>query len=267
MKYHSILVKPMRHGSANNLVQSVSRALDILEVLGVAERGLGVTELAKRLGLKAPTTHNLLRTLVARGYVAKDASTQRYRLGFHCAQLGRAYGQTLRIPDVARPAIEELARRLNESVVVAAMEQGEIVFVARASGNQMLAVNFERSWVKVGYTSVCGRVLLAHVPERELQSYLESHPIRKGESEDLSSRKGLDRILAEARRDGHLEYWRDNDSVLAIAAPIRDYTGAVVASVGLGMPGVRFKRSERKTIVDAVMATAAAISGALGYRE
>ena len=72
---------------------------------------------------------------------------------------------------------------------------------------------------------------------------------------------------ARARRDGHLEYWRDAHSVLAIAAPIRDHTGQVVASVGLGMPGARFKPSQRKTIVGAVKQTAARISAELGYAQ
>jgi len=259
------MMNSQQDANSGSLVQSVARALDILEVLGQAEQGLGVTELARQLGLKVPTAHNLLRTLLARGYVAKDKSTQRYRLGFNCAQLGRAYRQTLRISEVARPAVQDLARRLNESVVVAAMEQGEIAFIARAAGSQMLAVNFERSWVKVGCTSVCGRVLLAHLPEDELGRYIDAHPIKRGEIEDIGNRRDLDRILAKARSDGHLEYWRDSNTVLAIAAPIRDYTGDVVASVGLGMPGVRFKKSERRVIVGAVEDTARHISDELGY--
>ena len=247
------------------LIQSVVRAIDILEVLAAAEHGLGVTELAKQLGLKVPTSHNLLRTLMAKGYVSQERQTQRYRLGLNCAQLGRAYRHMLRVPEVARPAIEQLALRLNESVVVAAMEQGEILFVARALGNQMLAVNFERSWVKTGYTSVCGRVLLAHLPQAELERYVGAHPIKQGEVEDIRNRRQLDGILEQARSDGHLEYWRDSNTVLAIAAPIRDFTKDVVASVGLGMPGVRFKESERETVVGAVTETAKQISVELGY--
>ncbi|NOZ23659.1 MAG: IclR family transcriptional regulator [Planctomycetes bacterium] len=253
--------------NGNGLVQSVVRALDILKVLGRSERGLGVTELAKAVDLKVPTAHNLLRTLVAKGYVAKDATSQRYRLGFNCASLGRAYRRTLRVPEIARPHIEELAQRLNESVIVAMIEGGEILFVARAAGNQMLTVNFERSLVRTGFTSVCGRVLLAHLPDHMLERYLAVHPIEDAKSEDVHSREDLDRILAQARRDGYLEYWRENNTVLAIAAPIRDFTGEVVASVGLGMPGVRFKKSEHDVVVGAVKETANKISTDLGYVE
>ena len=250
-----------------NLIQSVARAVDILEALGRSEQGLGVTELARQLGLKVPTTHNLLRTLSVRRYVAKDRTGQRYRLGFACGQIGRAYAQALRVPDLARPVIDALADRFNESVVVAMMEQGEIFFVARAAGDQMLAVNFEGSWVKTGYTSVCGRVLLAYLPGPELDAYVDAHPIEPGQIEDLPDREALERSLEQTRRDGHLEYWRDNNAVLAIAAPIRDYTSAVVASVGVGIPGVRFKESEREATVGAVMKAARRLSAELGFSE
>jgi len=246
------------------LVQSVGRALDILEALGGSEHGLGVSELARRLGLKVPTTHNLLRTLAARGYASKDAATQSYRLSFGCGRLGQAYGRTRRIPELARPVIEALARTLRQSVVVAMMEQGELAFVARASGDQMLAVNFEHASVRTGYSSVCGRVILAHLPPAELEAYVRAHPIRRGVAEDIDTRKTLDELLARARRDGHLEYWRQNKTVLAIAAPIRDHTGAVVAAVGLGMPGVHFKARDRHRIVVAVKEAAARISTGLG---
>ena len=109
----------------NNLVQSVERSFDIIELLGRSSGSVGVTEVARDLGLKTPTTHNLLRTLTARGYVSRDKN-QRYRLGFGCGQLGQAYHFALRIPGVSRPAIEKLAGSLDESVVVAMMERGEI---------------------------------------------------------------------------------------------------------------------------------------------
>ena len=141
---------------------------------------------------------------------------------------------------------------MNESVVVAVMEQNEIAFVARATGNQMLAVNFEQSSVRTGYDGVCARVILAHLPPSELEGYIATHPIAKSRVEDIRNRKDLDRVLEQARRDGHLEYWREKNTVLAIAAPVWNYAGDVVAAVGVGMPGVRFKKTERKAIVKAV---------------
>jgi len=242
----------------------VGRVFDILELLGRTEGGLGVTDLARRLELKTPTVHNLLRTLAARGYADKGED-QRYRLSYECGRLGGMYLANLRVPRIASPAIEELALDLDESVVLGMMVHGEIAFVARASGSRMLSVNFEPAVVESGYTSVCGRVILAHLSGEKLEAYLASHPVRKGRCEDIRNRSELDRVLARARRDGYLDYWRENDTVLAIAAPIHDFTGEVVAAVGLGMPGVRFKKAHRSRIIKAVKRTASVISSELGY--
>jgi IclR family acetate operon transcriptional repressor len=246
-------------------VQSVLKALDILEALAACPDGAGVTELGRRLGMKPPTVHNLLQTLARRQYAGKDDATQRYRLGFACAALGRAYLGALRVPDAARRPIEELARQVNESVVVATIQQNEIAFVARASGDRMLAVDFERSWTQAGYGSACGRVILAYLPPERLARYIDAHPIAQARTEDIRSRKDLDAILDQARRKGHLEYWREGRTVLAIAAPIRDHASEVIAAVGIGMPGVRFQERQRPKLVEAVVATADTISTTLGF--
>ena len=245
-------------------VQSVVRALEILEGLGQSEDGLGVTALAKATGLKVPTAHNLLRTLVAKGYVARDAATPRYRLGACCASIGRAYQRNLRVPDISRPIVRELAGRVNESVVVAMMEGGEIRFVMQASGDRLLTVSLGRPVSPSGYISVCGRVLLAHLPKHQLEDYIAAHPVEDSGCEDISTREDLDAILDQARRNGYLDYWRENGTVLAIAAPIRDFTGEVVAAIGLGMPSVRYKESELGTVIEAVKNAARRISIDLG---
>jgi DNA-binding IclR family transcriptional regulator len=249
------------------MIQSVDRALEILEVIERAEEPIGVTDIARELGLKVPTAHHLLQTLLEKKYVAKEDSTQRYRLGVKCAKLGTGYLRSFRIPDAARSTIEDLAVRVRGSVIVAAMEEGEMYYVARAIADEPLSVNFERPWTRIGYASACVRVILACLPEKDLGKYIDAHPLRKGRYEDVRNRKDLDRILSKVRKEGYLEYWRENKTVLAIAAPVRDYTGSVIASVGAGIPGVRFKKSELKAIVSEVRDAAERISAEMGYSE
>jgi DNA-binding IclR family transcriptional regulator len=249
------------------MIQSVDRALEILEAIERSEEPVGVTEIARQLDLKVPTAHHLLQTLLEKRYVAQEDSTQRYRLGVKCAKLGTGYLRAFRVPDAARPTIEDLALRVRGSVIVAAIEEGEMYYVARTVADELLSVNFQRPWTRIDYASACVRVILAYLPEKELGKYIEDHPIRKGRHEDIRSRKDLDRMLSKVRKEGYLEYWREKNTVLAIAAPIRDYTGSVIASVGAGIPGVRFKKSELKMIVNEVRDAASKISAEMGYTE
>jgi len=255
----------MLNSRSGHHVQSVGRALDILEALAGADEALGVTELARALGLKTPTTHNLLRTLVDRGYVARDEATRKYRLGHRCAALGEAFERALRLPDVAEPHLRALSGELNESIVLGVLEQGEVVFVARVEARRMLAVNFDHASVADGYNTVCWRVLLAHLSPEALRAYVAAHPIARSRAEDIGSRRALTRVLAQARRLGYCAYWRERHTVLAIAAPVLDATGRAVAAVGVALPGSRFRERDRGRIVDAVCRAADRISTELGW--
>jgi len=252
-------------GVARGGVQSVERAFDILEALAPAEDGLGVTDLARALGLKTPTVHNLLRTLVARGYAAKDEDTRRYRLGHRCAALGLAFGRGLRLPEAAEPHLRELSGELNESIVLGVLEQGEVAFLARVEARRMLAVNFDHAPVSDGYSTVCGRVLLAYLTPEALKAYVAAHPVARSRAEGIRSRKALDAVLAEVRGQGYCAYWRERNTVLAIAAPVFDAEDVAVAAVGVALPGFRFREPERGRIVDAVRRAADRISTDLGW--
>lgn len=248
-------------------VQSVDRALDILEALGRAPDGIGVTGLARAVGLKPPTAHNLLRTLAARGYVAQDGTTQKYLLGAGCAVLGRMCQRSLRVPQVAQPHLKAISGELNESAVLGMMERGEIAFVARVEADRMLTVNFHQVWVPDSYSSVCGRVLLAHLSPDALKFYIKSHPIAKSKAEDIRSKKALTDTIKTIRRQGYCAYWRDKDTVFAIAAPVFNADGKAVAAVGVPVPGVRVGEQSRAQIIQAVCETTKRISHDLGWRE
>lgn len=253
--------------SRSNTIQSVDRAFDILEALGSAPEGLGVTELARALGLKTPTTHNLLRTLAGRGYVTQDGSTQKYRLGAASAVLGRMCQRGLRVPLVAQPHLRELSSKLNESVVLGMMERGEVSFVARVEADRMLTVSFNQVWVRDAYSSVCGRVLLAHMSDDALKSYITAHPIAKSKAEDIRSKKALMAALDDIRTHGYCAYWRDRVTVFAIAAPVFDAEGRAAAAVGVPIPGLRVSDDTQPPIIEAVCQTARRISCDLGWRD
>ncbi len=246
-------------------VQSVQRALSILETLAGAADGMGVTEAARALGLKTPTAHNLLRTLASRGYAAQDASTQKYRLGPACAALGRAFQAGLSAPRAAEPHLQALSQKLNESAVLGVFEQGEVAFVARVEAEHVLTVNFDRVWVRFAYDSVCGRVLLAHMPPEERDAYIRSHPLSRARDKDLRTKKALLEHLEQVRKQGYCAYWREQGTVLAVAAPVFDADGRVAAAVGVPVPSVRVGTQTKRKIIQAVRRTAEQISRDLGY--
>src|SRR5690554_2746123 len=110
--------------NSNYIVQSLDRALNILEEVSTSDVELGVTELSKRVQLHKSTVHRLLATLVCRGYIEKNTESERYRLGLKVLDLAKnlsALGEFKK----AHPALSELARCIRESVYLVIKDGNE----------------------------------------------------------------------------------------------------------------------------------------------
>jgi len=248
-------------------VQSVRRAFAILHVLAQRPEGMGVSDIARRLHLKVPTVHNLLKTLIDLHYVTKEEDAALYRLGYACAILGRHYLRGADYIRLARRHMEQLARELDETILLAIMQNGEVAFVARTESRRMLTVNPGTGWVRDGYASVCGRILLAFANPSTFEAYVRTHPISETSAPDISSREDLDRIMRKVRRDEFVFQWREGKTVAAMAAPVRDASGRVIAAIGLAMPAVRYRKARKGRIEKLVSDAARRISSELGYQE
>src|SRR6476646_6467498 len=118
----------MRREKTNYVIQSVSHALDVLEQFADPNTGeLGVTELSKRLKLHKNNVFRLLATLESRGYIEPNRSTENYRLGVRCLQLGQSYVKHMGLLRQALPIMHELVRQARETAYVAVLRRDGVV--------------------------------------------------------------------------------------------------------------------------------------------
>src|SRR6201988_150129 len=117
----------VRREKSNYVIQSVSHALDVLEQFNGTVDEIGVTELSKRLKLHKNNVFRLLATLESRGYIEQNEATENYRLGIRCLQLGQTYIMQMGLLRQARPIIEGLAGRSNETSFVAVLRRAPVV--------------------------------------------------------------------------------------------------------------------------------------------
>src|SRR5688572_9570710 len=206
-------------------VQAVARAMEILRGLAGAPRGLGVTEVAGRLGVAKPTAHALLRTLAGGGLVNQDHNTGKYRLGPALLELGNAYLETHELR--ARSVIwaDSLATRANEAVWVAVPSGDHVLVVHHAfrpeGAVQILEVGAVLPW----HTCALGKVIVAHLPESDRTGLLAGAlPVLTGST--ITDPATLAGELAEARRSGYAV--EDGEAAIGdagIAAPVFDRDG------------------------------------------
>jgi len=242
----------------------LERALDILELLARTGRPEGLTDIAGEVGGPKATVHRLLATLQSRGYVTRDPYTSRYGAGVRCFELGSLWAQNLDLRAVAAPFLARLNEDTAETVHLAVYDHGDVVYVDKLESPQPVVA---KSQVGRRCPSTCvatGRALLAFQPAAEIRAVL-SAPLPAYTEHTTTDPDELAELLVEVRRAGYAtnrESYRIG--VGGIAAPIREYTGAVVASVGLCLPVQRFGPERIDELRDQTVRAAAEISAALG---
>jgi DNA-binding IclR family transcriptional regulator len=251
-----------RHSTG--LSSSVLRTLDILETLARTGRPQTLGELSSATGTPKASLHRLLQSLQSRGYVTQDAATGRYGIGVRCFELGSMWALNLDLRSIAAPFLAHLNTVSRETVHLGVYEHGDVVYIDRLESPQQVVA---KSYVgrRCPATSVAtGRVLLAYSPQAEIDRVL-AEPLPAYTAHSVTDARELAEMLAQIRVDGYgINRCSYRDEVCGIAAPIRDHTGQVIASVGLCLPEHRFVDEQFDGFRDATIAAAVDISRALG---
>lgn len=256
-----------RKEKSEYIVQSVDRAFDILEAFNYQEEELGVTELSQKLGLHKNNVFRLLATLECRGYIEQDKRTGNYRLGIKTFEVANIFLHHLGLRRQARPILEELVTACDETAYLAILDGTEVVYVLMHETSHTVRIVPRLGHRLPAYCTASGKIQLAYESRDHLAQIFEGRSLQAHTGNTIDNFEKLGAHLKEAARLG---YAVDNEEleegVRCVAAPVKDYSGRVVAGVGLSGPVSRFS-VERidKELVPLVKDAAAKISQRLGY--
>ena len=243
-------------------VQSVDRALDVLEALSAAGTPVGVGEVAMVTGLPQGTAHRLLRTLRARGYVRHDAA-RKYSLGAAALRLGDAAHQSL--AHSARPFLARLVEETGETANLSVLEGDDVVYVAQVPSPHTLRMFAEVGRHVPPHSTASGKVLLAALPPDRAAAVVRRLPLRPLTENTLTDPAALLAELDATRARG----WASDEGeqergVRCVAVAVGDGDG-VVASLSLSGPAERFAGAAQEGVVELLAEVARAFAAeALG---
>ncbi|HXF72186.1 MAG TPA: IclR family transcriptional regulator [Actinomycetota bacterium] len=248
-------------------VQSVQRALALLEILADEGGEMGVTELGRRLGVHKATASRLLATLAEHALVERNPLTDKYRLGFGVVRLAAATVGRLDLVQQARPVLEQLAERTGETVNLAILDQDWAVNIDQVTGaSAVVSVSWVGKRTPLHATS-SGKVLLAHAPA-EVRERILSGPLPRLTRRTIVDPGALRRQLAEAVARGYAFTVEELEVGLnAVAAPVRQAGGEVVAAISVSGPAYRVTPARIPMLVQSVRLAAAEISRRMGHVE
>lgn len=228
---------------------------------------LGLSEVARGLGLNKSTLHRLLVTLLRHGYVAQDAATKRYRLGLVFLEFAHVVVERLEVRSQALRVMHQLADATGESVYLNVLAGGRALCVDEVVGPRGVTLGSNVDVALPLHAAATGKCFLAWMPAEERDALLG-----RGTLESVTARTVTDRavLLAELKQVRQRGYAVNDEEtepgVRYVAVPIFDEQGRVFAALSLGAPVLRLAEADLPGLGAAVVATAARISTALGYR-
>ena len=250
--------------TAGRKIQSVERALRLLELL--AEGELRLSAISKALNLNISTCHHLLSTLVEHGYVAQSGHDRSYFLGNRINELSRSQMRRFNIVEVAMKELRTLNERIGETVHLAVLQGGELVTLAVLDSHHAVRVGSTLGGKSDAvHATATGKAILAWLPEQEIERIIERRGVKRFTDNTIVDRLELLENLRLVRRNG---YAMDNEEyqpgVVCIGAAIRDHSGAVIGAFSCSMPSMRADSKLLSAVKHDVKATARSLSDAVG---
>ncbi|MFH5182653.1 IclR family transcriptional regulator [Paenibacillus sp. TAB 01] len=249
------------------IIQSLDRALQIVDLFDETTKELKITEISARMDLHKSTVHSLLKTLQLHGYIDQDEESGKYRLGMKLLEKGQLLLQGMDIRALARKHLVSLSALTGQSTHLVILDGREGVYIDKVEGDKA-AIRYSRIGRRVPlHSSAVGKVLAAFQVKDEQAKLLSNYSYTVHTASTISDEEAFLRALEQARIEGLAYDNEENEpGVRCGAAPIYDHTGAVIAAMSLSTLKTAVDDASFAEYMKLLKQEASAISQLLGYR-
>jgi DNA-binding IclR family transcriptional regulator len=251
--------------SARMTHRSLERGLHVLEVIAASGGLISLAEISRRTGLHRSTGHHLLQTLVGTGYLRQDAATRSYELSPKLFQLTGRTWTPEQLGVIAQPIVAELARLTGEGASLAAYRDGVVKIVAKCDHEGPVRVVQDVGAERPIHATAVGKAIVAFLPAAELDGLLGRMTYERYTPRTIVQRGALEAELRRIRTSGCANDDEEHvEGIRCLAAPVRIYSGQVVASLCTLGPKSRMTRPRLRELHEPLVRLATAISERLG---
>lgn len=251
-----------------NMVKSVSRALDIIEIISAHKGGLGVSEIARHIDINKSSVYRILATMVKYGYVEQDPDTGRYKLGYKFLEISTKLLDSIDLRTEARPYLQELEEYTNEVIHLVVYDQGEVVYIEKLEGNETLRMHSKVGKRAPMHCTAVGKSILAYLPENEAREIIDRKGLSAHTEYTITNKETFFQELATVKQRGYALDLQENEyGITCLGVPIFDHTGAAVSAISISGPTLRMTEERIEELKDKILEVGKKISARLGYRD
>ncbi len=248
-------------------IQSIDRAVQILDCFSEEKKELKLSEISERLNLNKSTVHGIISTLKYHGFISQDEETQRYKLGIRFIEFGDLVVSSMNIRNVVLPVIEDVCDKIEETVHVAMLDGVDVVWIEKKECTKSIKTSTKIGARLPVYTTADGKIILCYQNKDKIKTYLPKR-IPKYTQNTITNKGEFIKKLEEMKKAG---YTTDNEEfvegIKCVAAPIFDHDGKVRFSLSTTGPAFRMNEDRIKEIVVIIKEAANEISRRIGYKE
>jgi IclR family transcriptional regulator, KDG regulon repressor len=248
-------------------LSSVANSIRLLTSFSGQENELGITTLASRLRLAKSTVHRLAATLTSAGFLEQNSETGKYRLGVALFELGALVRRRMDVANEARPKLRELLEKTGETVQLGIVDHYSVLYVYEMESPRAIRMAAAVGGRAPLHCTAVGKVLLAFQPADYMKQVIE-RGLTPYTAKTITKRDAVLGMLEEVRlREHAIEDEESEGGLRAVAAPVRNHSGAVIAALGVAAPVQRMSKKIMHTCVPSVIETANAVSARLGFMQ
>lgn len=245
-------------------VKSAERVLRVFELLAYYKEGLTIKEISGKLSFPQSSTSNLIGTLYKEGYLNQD-SIKRYKLGPKLIQMGALAMESLDISSQGTPFLKELMEDVQETVFMAVLSEGELVYVAKIDNNRSIRTTAQPGYRKPLYCTGLGKAFLAFLPENEKNMILDHVELSPITTNTITNRQELEKELKKFVDIGYsIDDEENEEGLFCLAAPIFGIDKTIQAAISVAGPKERMV-NRKDLIVEKLLQTSKKISESIGH--
>lgn len=248
-------------------IQSLDRAIGILNLFRTTRNPIGISEMAAALDLAKTTVHGLVSTLEQNGFLQKDKASRKYRLGFALYELGTIQMSHLEINQRAVAPLQNLANKINRICRVAIWDRDSIMVTMNIQPQGHESTTRQFGPRLPGYCTALGKAILANLPASDLTAYLDTTELIAYTPETIVERRILEDDLLAIKKRG---YSISNQEVLlhqiGLGAPVLEFGGEIAGAISTRLEIAEIGSEPMATTADSLMHAAHQISLEMGYQ-
>ncbi len=248
------------------VIQSVERALKIIELFDEQTKELKITEIGARMGLHKSTVHSLLKTLQIYGYIDQDSETSKYKLGLKLLEKGQLLLQSIDIRTIVRKHLQALSLQTGQTTHLAISDGREGVYLDKVEGEKA-AIRYSRIGRRVPYhSSAVGKILIGFMKPHEITEILDGYSFARHTPNTICDRAQFRLELEQVKTNRHAVDNQENEpGVRCAAVPLFDHSGKVSAAISISTMLSHVDDEEFKSFIELLSAEGKIISRELGY--